>query len=865
MSVASPSTRIRRWIFAAPLSALLSMHGAMLTTPQDRAVFVVGEPVEFRAQDLPAGPVTWRIEGLEPGLLQSERGSGTITLAPYSLRAGAYTLRLEHDGQALPGGERAFRVVRGLPAEAPRHLVWPDNRLGQIFADPDPARVRTAVEFLAALGFTDIPVFSPSETAGSGAVEAKFRSIGYSNYRTVPPSSPALVRRNLDLVLAQNAASGLRGPAFVVPEDPSRRIELPDGQRDPIHANPWDERNVAEDTRTVAEALRPLQGHPAFQTYFVSSEIEWPLDWSAASRVRLEQELGFLPQPPLAPNWTADGTIAEDDRAVRARRYFFRRGQGDVARNARVAAQVKAAVPGVITWSDPFRHVPVQGAFEGQDMVSTWTYTNPDPKYALAIEHLRAVARPQGQRVMHTVTLLNYPGTLRPGTMSRDTQANYISMSPDRYLECQWINLSRRPDFFCTYFSQSLNPFNDDAATDPFKYCPPVLDAIRRFNRDVLQPAGPLLRRLEVTPRQVALINSVPARVHGKTPRGPGRYEGYEILDLAAVLAMAQVPFDEVFDENLTLAALAGYRVVVLPKADVISAGLLRVLRDFTQRGGTVVVDRFFTAPLAPVVRLDWDLTYRRLVNANNLARGEAAERDDHGQVMSVAEGPGVTADEDDRRMQAYAEDLRAKLNDRFDRELDAGSRHVLLNRLRGDGVDYVVAVNDRRGYDDRVGQWKAILDRGLAERTTFAIKSDLPHPVVCEVLSGRQLAATVEDGWIKFADEIPPAWGAIYAVLPEPVTRVGIHAPAMRRGVPSEVEITLAGASGAARGVHVVRVDVVDAAGRPTDDSGYFSVAGGAAKVRLAPARNDVPGAWRVRARLLGTGLHDEASPHLL
>lgn len=852
---------LRLFVFALTVSSSIAATEIAIQSRDNRTCFLTNETISFEVRNPPAHGMTWEVGSSLKGEIAGGDRSPLITIPPHSLRSGKYQLILK----SSPGGNviatEHFFLSAGLSPERLRHLLWPDDRMAQVLADPNPTNVENAIAVFRDLGITDLPVFpTKADPNEIGAVEARYLSLGYTNFKSTPATSMAVVKRNLDLILAAGLASGLRGLPIPAPRDETQRITMENGTKHPFLPNPWDQRNIAEGIESTRALVGAVKSFPAFSTYFVSSEIEWPLDWSNSSRERLKQELGFLPIAPMVPRFSKPGVVSDDDHALRFERYFYERGQGDVARNTALTRVVKEFAPHAIVWSDPLRYNPVPDAFQTGDMVSTWTYTNPDPKYCLSIEHLRAVAKEGNRKVMNVVTLLNYPGTMKPGKMERSVQNNYISMSADRYSICQWINLSRRPDFLGTYFSQTLNPLNEDAAENPFKYNPEVLASMRRFDKDVTIPAGPLFKHLSFTPRKVALINSLAARVHGKVPRGPGYYKAFEINDMAAVLAMAQIPFDEVFDANLSDQALAGYQVIILPKADVISESTFQVLSRFIAHGGTVVVDPFFQAPLENVVRLDWEQTYRKRVNANSLATEASVERNDQGQMIKTVTGAGVTADDDQRKMETFAADLRAKLTGKFDRDLDSDSPRILLSRLTGGGISYVIAVNDHRTYDERVGQWRSILDKGLPESSKLRFKTDLPKPVVYDVLAGKKLPSILKDGWVEIEVTLASAWGAIYAIQPAAFGPLALSVTDGSKTGPKRVKVSLPAGTPSA-GVQVVRVDIRDAAGKSTDYCGYYSMVRGERSIEVVPALNEPTGEWRCKVTHLASGQSAEQS----
>ncbi len=848
---------LSRFILLAGLSFFTTKMASAVQMENKRSVFLQSEDVEIDVSGLPAnGSVAWKVAGDLAGQAKVDgEGRAVITWKKNTLRAGSYTL--EWGGSADAAEKFPFRIAFPMSSERLRHLLWPDNPVGFIFGSPDTSLVRQAVETYKGLGFTDIPVYPPKSPGDDADTLFMRHEIGVDQSREIPPTTLPIVRKNIEEILAAGLTSGLHGPGPYSPKEEKLRIQTGEGKYNAYYPNPWLPANIEEEIRRTKEVLEAFSDLPQMDTYFVSTEIEWPMDLSPEGRKRIQEELGFQPEEVGEPLFAEKGVLSNADKALAYKLYFYRRGQGDRDRNARIAGLVKQQFPDTLTWSDPFRLLSVKDFFRGLDMVSTWTYTTPDPKYILSTESLIAVARPYGQKVMPTVTLLNYPGTLEPGDTSVQTNWDgYIAPSGDRYAIVQWLNLSRRVDYLCTYFSMQLNVMNPDAKEKTHIYNPDLWKAMAEFDKEVVRPLGPVIKKLERVSRRVALYDGTAARVRGKVPRGPGYYPGYEILDFAAVLAMAQISFDVVFEEEVEEGILEKYQVVAVPKADVITERARDALRKFIERGGTVVVDPHFQAEIGGVIRVPWTQLYRTTVNANALVEGKQKHnRDDRMRSDGLIEVDGVTAEEDAKRMASFAEDLKSRLRGKFDRDVDADSPYLLTNRLRHGEVDYVFAVNDRRGYDERVGKFRAMLEEGLPLKTKLRIRTSLETAAVVELRTGVSTKVTAKDGWITLPVELPGASGAVYAVLPHAIADLGVklmQREADRPALDLLINIRTENKK-PSMGVLPVELIVKRPDGSLWEGSGFFGVEDGSRLIPIPLARNEAKGEWNWEVRLFG------------
>lgn len=822
-----------------------------------RSVFLQSEDVKIDLSGLPADNVIkWKVVGGLTGQAKADgAGHAVITWKKNTLRVGSYIL----EWSGSPGGieKFPFRIAFPMSLERVRHLLWPDNRVGSVFGSPDTSLVRRAIDTYKKLGFTDIPVYPPKDPGDDADTLFMRHELGVDESREIPPTNLTTVRGNIEEILAAGLTSGLHGPGPYSPKEKKLRIQIGEEKYNDYYPNPWLPENIEEDVRRTKSVLKAFSDLPEIDTYFVSTEIEWPLDLGPENRERVQKELGFQPEEVGEPLFAAKGVLSNSDRGLAYKLYYYRRGQGDRDRNARIAGLVKQQFPEILTWSDPFRLLSVKDFFTGLDMVSTWTYTTPDPKYILSTESLIAVARPHGQKVMPTVTLLNYPGALEPGDTSfQDNWDSYIAPSGDRYTIIQWLNLSRRVDYLCTYFSMQLNVMNPDAKDKAHIYNPDLWTSMEKFDKEVLLPLGPVIKKLDRVPRRVALYDSAAARVRGNIPRGPGYYPGYEILDFAAVLAMAQISFDVVFEEEVEEGILEKYQVVVVPKADVITENARDALRQFIARGGTVVVDPHFQAEIGEVTRVPWNQLYRTTVNANALVEGtQNHNQDDRMRSEGLIEVKGVTAEEDAKRMASFAEDLKTRLQGKFDRDVDADSPNLLVNRLRHDDIDYVIVVNDRRGYDERVGKYKAMLEEGLPLKTKLRIRTALETATVFELKTGVATKVTSEDGWITIPVDLPGASGAVYAVLPHAIVDLAVK-PMQREADRPALDFLINIRSEDKKptaGVLPVEVTVKRPDGSLWEGSGFFGVENGKRLIQISLAKNEVKGEWRWEVKLVG------------
>ena len=527
---------------------------------------------------------------------------------------------------------------------------------------------------------------------------------------------------------------------------------------------------------------------PAVSTMFVNSELEDMLCLACDPRTRKMHEgrLGFSLYE-LHGTFRTDafafqdakyvkkGVVADDDREVAYMRYYFTEGDGWSATNRLMAEVAHRYRPDMLVLSDPYRLCPIPQRFRGMDAVSSWTYTNPDPKTSLFIETLDCASRHLGNKSVPSITLWNYAGSLFPSGANRFAREQTVRMGPDRWKECAWFYFSRGCAAIGSYFGSPMEIYFEGG--DDFIYSHATEGAIASFRAEVLEPFGELARATDNAPRRVAVLDCLTARVYGDREREHTHYANYQIYNFATLLAMCHIGFDVIIEEDVLAGELAKYKMLVLARADVLCESVYNAIRLYAKNGGIVIADRHCKARIPKMLVMDFDFTHRRGVNANAIsANQDYASKDDKNSIAIVNKTAikGMTADEDRKIMEKYAAELKCALQDRLPRDVDCSSPRILLNRRQAGASTYIFAINDNRTYDKRTSIWKSMEEKGLPVSGTVTIALPCRQPIFRELISGKTLKATKDgQGW-SFELKLPAAGGAIVAVtdkaaLPKP------------------------------------------------------------------------------------------------
>ncbi|REK20018.1 MAG: hypothetical protein DWQ41_27255 [Planctomycetota bacterium] len=619
--------------------------------------------------------------------------------------------------------------------------------------------------------------------------------------------------------------------------------------------NPFHPEVALQQTYANELMLRELGDFPNLKYAFVDAEFVDDLYYHNTNEgglKLLEERLGFTREEIGDPEFVAPGVLADDDRGLRYRRFVLQEGNGVNLALQRAADAVHRHRPDVQFLSDPFRSAALLDMFPGCDIISTWTYTNPDPKLMLYIETLRAVCKPAGQEPLHVVTLLNYPGSVVP----EEHDENWMMMGPGRLIETTWINLSRAPEVVGYYAFDSY--YKSELA-----FSQPSMDALAELSREVFVPYGPLLRRLEVAPRRIALLSSEASRWYGSSPGLLG-YPNYQPYHFYTVMEMAHLNADVLFDETIERYGLDAYDVLVLPKCDVLTESVYNQVREFQARGGIVIADQYLGPDLPEALRFDFDFTHRRKVSANAIATGKiytGAGEDDHiipgkSEMENVT---GVTALQDQLILESYATQLREELAGKVEPDVWCDQHDVLVNVLEQHGVQYLVLINDKRTYDDRTGPFKAVMEELVPQTASVHFRRDeFPEAAVLyDILAKQSLEMTEADGVVSFEVELGHLGGTIIALSPQPIESMTLDAPnAMHRDADNRIRVRVVDPSNRTiRGVQPLEITVTDPSGKETEFSHHSCAENGRYEFTLHPALNDPPGRWTITINDLTAG----------
>jgi hypothetical protein len=850
------------WLLAVLMMIGSQVNAAKVSvdTVDGRWAFYRGEEVALRVEcpdDAKGGDIVALLDELPvaqcaaPAASQASPSSILLRIDTSRIKSGSYTLRIQWrvSGKTLYEAAHPITIAPRPGDDRMTVWLWPHQAFINTVAKYDDSS-RKAVDWWGSLGLNN---FSFTLGANQGEDARKFWDYALTKGWTVclqPEGGLTDVKvdsQDLDVYFRDSSGkyhNQSQNPGDVAIANPFH----------PLIQKWQDEKNQAQ--------MEVAVHYPQITTAFFNTEVIDSLtrNSNVAGERMIHEALGFTEAGLGEPKYVQKGVIADDDPKFLYTKYVYKYGNGLTTANARTREMIHRYRPDILTMSDPFRSHALLDGFGGLDVVGSWTYLNPDPKYMYYVESLRALAHGEGNKIpLSTVTLLNYPGDLAPTD-------RWMMMDAGRLTVGTWINLSRAPRMLSYYFSSQCDPFGAlgtdlktrDTKVNDFEMPQSTFERLRELSETIFKPYGPLIKRLDVVPRRIAVLSSEAARLYGTSPPLRLYYPNTQVLDFYIVMAMAQLPADIVFDETIQRFGLDEYDVLVLPKCDVLPESVYNAIVAFQKRGGILIADQYLGPQFPePAIRFDFDFTYRAKVSAMAIAKNQAyTQWDDHLKPGSaeVKKVQGVTAMDDQRIMESYSRKLRQTLGDRIKRKVDCDEPTALVNLTEAAGVTYLFVINDKREYGPRLGQYKSILEKVVPQTVKVQlIDPELSNRVAYDLLTRKRLE--MADG--RLTVDLPEIGGAIIALYPHPIAGITIAAPEMMTaGEENWVAIDIQDDQGCAvPGIQPLQVSITDPNGDPADGSGYHIARGGALRFAFTPAINDVAGQWNIQVKDLTAG----------
>ena len=548
----------------------------------------------------------------------------------------------------------------------------------------------------------------------------------------------------------------------------------------------------------------------------------------------------------VSPSYTtlkdfpSDRVIPEDHPQLQFYRWWWSVGDGWNAAHSAVHRGMHAQSQRKDLWSfnDPVvRCPPLWGSGGEVDVLSQWTYTDPDPlRMSLPVDELFAMAggRQPAARVMKMTQLFWYRSTTAPAEKSprdgdspakwadKDPNTSFFSIHPHHLREAFWTKIARPVEGIMYHGWSSLVPTDGSHA---YKYTHPQLQhELTRLIHDVVQPLGPALRQIPAAKSDVAFLESF--TTFAFTSKSTWGYAGGWQSDVYFALQHAHLQPEVIYEQHVLRDGLKDYKVLVLSDCEVLTQPVVAEIHAFQKLGGIVIGD----SNLCPAIKADFKMVpFRRQKDA-------AADK---AQLLKLAA------------------EIRDLLDARYQPVVETTSPNVVPHRRRAGSADYVFLVNDAREPGDYVGQYGLVHEQGVPTSADVRLRSNATTVYDLVTHQAVPFQRDEKTGALTIPVTLGPCDGKLLMAVEKPISKASVTgADEINRGAQwtGSVQI-LDSDEKSVNAVIPVHVEVFDAEGRPSEFSGYHAAIEGRLTVTLDIASNDQQGVWEVRVQELASG----------
>lgn len=549
--------------------------------------------------------------------------------------------------------------------------------------------------------------------------------------------------------------------------------------------------------------------------------------------------------------------------------------------NQRLSDAIHKVRPDMLTIQEPILRRAAVRAFDRMNIAQEWFYYE-DPMVAVTVqERLNAACRGTRLRPTGMPQFLFKAGGAAPynsiptADLFHET-AWLCAMQPIRMFTYWNFSVVPKPGFENAYSrcmtKQQLDEFfgtptptwdeakakmeeEPDIARKLMPWTPELIETFIRFHTEEIGPLGGLIPQWRNRARRIAILRSFASQIFREV-----RWPGNTWLENCAVYG--GVPFDVLYDSDFETDAdpLAGYRLLIVSRAVCLTRPAHRWIREFSKRGGTVVVDSETLVEIPGAVRLETTQSLDRFREA--LAAKEKALQE---EGVAVDSPRYVEAMSHWATQQAGPVGVEPVFVDLIDKNVDPEARtqtmNTWLNVLEADGANYIAVVNNLRTRGPMYGHFGKVREKGVPQTARVVFDPAL-GAVAYDLVRHEQIAFDVRDGKAELALDVPAAGGRLLVLLDHPLASVRVTAQVGdalwgdQNGREVHVAATLSDAEGrTVEGLIPATITITRPDGRRSDYSRHAVFRRGQLDYRFPVAVNSPHGDWHVTVVERATG----------
>ena len=599
--------------------------------------------------------------------------------------------------------------------------------------------------------------------------------------------------------------------------------------------------------------VKAVGEHPAFDGVLINSEVRdgsLPSFGSGVEPAAFKKFAGYdipetvsgkTPKPYAGdPGFPWDRVIPDNYKDLHFLRWFWDVGDGWNPLQSLLSKSMHRAISPerqnrFFTFYDPVTRVPPMWGSGGDvDMISQWTYAYPDPiKIGQATDEVIAMAQGKpGQKIASMTQAIWYRSQTAPAGqtvknppkwLEWEKDAMFISVAPDSLREAFWSKISRRLDAIMYHGVGSLLARTDHKLYRMTNY--ESREVLAELCRNVVEPLGPVLKKVPERPVEVAILHSLAASFYAPKHFPMGWSKGWA-ADLHLALQWGHFQPAILFDEHLLSERnIEKLKVLFVPGMEVVTESVLVKLNQLRQRGVIIIGDEFTTPALMVDLRI-------KSVVRNTLDPAETK-----------------------KELQKLGAELSSLLETYAPRPAVASNQDLVVRQRGNDRADYVFVVNDKRTFGDYVGQWKMVQEKGLANAGSVYVKH--PAAAAYDLVAHKEIALKKNGSNCQFDVALAPGDGKVVLLLDKSIAAVELALPErVACGKEFTLNCRVSDKEGKAIAAYIpIELKITTSDGKVLPGSGFYAAVNGEFKLKEVMASNAPAGVAKVTLFCLASG----------
>jgi len=502
--------------------------------------------------------------------------------------------------------------------------------------------------------------------------------------------------------------------------------------------------------------------------------------------------------------------------------WFVNKGQMTIQLNTENAKLIKSIAPENITWTEP---PASSGMFSNVDMAAAWGYTLGESEILAQFRKDFAYARNAKKLFQPTVGASYY--------VNRELKANVngkqisLALTVDELTANTWLSLAAFPahdvgfwNIFAWYDAENKGGrfWNPGNLSKPFG----------QIVKAQLYPAAVLLRDMPLAQADVALLLPESTAFYMENN---WNYWRLNVL-WGRCLAENQINYDVLYDENITPDSLKRYKVVIFPMSGKVSNRVHDALMNVSD-SVSIIVDKYCLCNYPNMKMVD-----HKYAGGYNSDQFKPCANFVHQLYKDLASSVSVRAEGEKGPVMV------------FERIYGTGRYIIVLNNLWTTGELNKSAVEQEiRGVKYQ--------PYGVPQKAKVTFKSS-GDAVIYDFLDSRRINSEQSGEEAQFETDLTPGGAKVFCIYPHAFKEIKVFqdgGAASGKTVNFDINVYDT-ANSAPGGRQLLDIEVIDADGNKTDESGLYAMENGALRLTVRIALNSPVGKWTLNMQERSSGI---------